>query len=210
MQAWQIERLGGASAFNDVPMPEVRAGSVLVRIEASALMSYLKDYVEGKLPVYDPPEGWFTPGGNAVGTVAAVGQDVWHVRPGIRVLISSHIVADERVDEPGQMLLGITAPGPAAKPIQNDWRDGTLAEYVLVPKSIVTSVQELDSYGPAQLAALVRFAVCTRPTFSSSSRLSFGTVSSTSVLFTREHSPSNGFTTRWRPRRQPVPLNASL
>ncbi|GAB9132594.1 MULTISPECIES: zinc-binding dehydrogenase [Bradyrhizobium] len=159
MQAWQIERLGGASAFNDVPIPEVRAGSVLVRVEASALMSYLKDYAEGKLPVYDPPEGWFTPGGNAVGTVEAVGQDVWHVKPGVRVLISSHIVADERVDEPGQMLLGVTAPGPLAKPIQNDWRDGTLAEYVLVPKSIVTPVHELGSYAPAQLATLVRFAV---------------------------------------------------
>lgn len=105
MQAWQIEHLGGASAFNDVPMPEVRAGSVLVRVEASALMSYLKDYAAGKLPFYDPPDGWFTPGGNAVGTVEAVGQDVWHVKPGVRVLISSHIVADERVDEPGQMLL---------------------------------------------------------------------------------------------------------
>lgn len=159
MLAWQIERLGGASTFNDVPMPEVRAGSVLVKVEASALMSYLKDYAEGKLRVYDPPEGWFTPGGNAVGTVEAVGQDVWHVKPGVRVLISSHIVADERVDEPGQMLLGITAPGPVSKPIQNDWRDGTLAEYVLVPKSIVSPLIELESYDSAQLTALVRFAV---------------------------------------------------
>jgi alcohol dehydrogenase len=40
--------LGGKLSLNDVPMPDVRPGSVLVRIEASALMSYLQSYVEGR------------------------------------------------------------------------------------------------------------------------------------------------------------------
>lgn len=159
MKAWQIERLGGATALRDVSMPEPRAGSVVVRIEASALMSYLKNYVDGKLPIYDPPEGWFTPGGNAVGIVHAVGPDVCHIHPGQRVFVSSHIVADERIAEPAQILLGVTAMGPSGKSLQQDWRDGTLAQYALVPKSSVTPLDGLDAFDAVQLAALTRFAV---------------------------------------------------
>ncbi|MGA9154065.1 MAG: hypothetical protein WBZ36_26080 [Candidatus Nitrosopolaris sp.] len=44
MKAWQLDRLGGTLSFKDIPIPEPRPGSVLVRIEASSLMSknYLK------------------------------------------------------------------------------------------------------------------------------------------------------------------------
>jgi alcohol dehydrogenase len=55
MKAWRLQRLGGELRFSDVRTPEPRPGSALVRIEASALMSYLKAYVEGKLPLYNPP-----------------------------------------------------------------------------------------------------------------------------------------------------------
>jgi len=41
MKAWQLDRLGGNITFKDIATPEVRPGSVFVRIEASALMSYL-------------------------------------------------------------------------------------------------------------------------------------------------------------------------
>ena len=98
MKAWQLERLGGELRFNSVRTPEPRPGSALVRIEASALMSHLKAYVEGKLPVYNPPPGPFTIGTNGVGVVEAVGRDVWHLKPGQRVVLSSHFVAAENVD----------------------------------------------------------------------------------------------------------------
>ena len=78
----------------------------MVRIEASALMSYLKAYVEGRLPIYSPPDGPFTPGGNAIGIVHAIGPEVYHVKVGQRVVISSHIVANENAPEPAQFLLG--------------------------------------------------------------------------------------------------------
>src|SRR5580698_3023395 len=57
MKAWRLECPGGALVLKDIPVPEPRSGSVLVRIEVSALMSYLKGYVEGKLPFYNPPQG---------------------------------------------------------------------------------------------------------------------------------------------------------
>ncbi len=66
MKAWLLDRLGGTLMLDDTPIPEPRPGGVIVKIEASALMSYLKAYVEGRLPIYTPPVGWFTPGGNAI------------------------------------------------------------------------------------------------------------------------------------------------
>jgi alcohol dehydrogenase len=159
MKAWLLDRLGGTLKLDDIPIPEPRPGGVVVKVEASALMSYLKAYVEGRLPIYNPPDGWFTPGGNAVGIVHAVGPEVYHLKPGQRVVVSSHVVADETVPEPAQFLLGITAAGPDGKALQADWRDGTLAEYVRAPKASVTAIDGLDAIDPAQLAVLTRFAV---------------------------------------------------
>ena len=76
-------------------LPQVRPGSVLVRIEASALPCYLKAYVEGKLPAHSAPRGPFTLGTNGVGVVTAVGPEVWHLKPGQRVIVSSHLSAAE-------------------------------------------------------------------------------------------------------------------
>jgi alcohol dehydrogenase len=158
MKAWRLDRLGGTLRLEDMAMPEPRPGGVVVKIEASALMSYLKAYVEGRLPIYSPPDGPFTPGGNAMGVVLAIGREVYHVKVGQRVVVSSHIVANENAPEPAQFLLGITA-GPPGKPLQADWRDGTLAEYALVPKSCVTPINELDAFNAAELSVLPRFAV---------------------------------------------------
>ena len=51
MKAWRLDRLGGTLRLEDMPIPEPRPGGIVVRIEASALMSYLKAYVEGRLPI---------------------------------------------------------------------------------------------------------------------------------------------------------------
>jgi alcohol dehydrogenase len=159
MKAWQLDRLGGNLTFKDIATPQVRPGSVLVRIEASALMSYLKAYVEGQLPMYNPPKGAFTPGTNGVGVVHAVGRDVWHLKPGQPVVLSSHFVAAENVEDPAQILIGLTAFGPAAELVQADWRDGTLAEYALMPKAAVTPAEGLDKIDSAQLVVVSRFII---------------------------------------------------
>jgi alcohol dehydrogenase len=159
MKAWQLDSLGGSLTFKDIATPEVRPGSVLVRIEASALMSYLKAYVAGQLPMYNPPKGAFTPGTNGVGVVHAVGRDVWHLKPGQRVVLSSHFMAAENVEDPAQILIGLTAFGPAAEQVQADWRDGTLAEYALMPKAAITPVEGLSHIDSAQLVVVSRFII---------------------------------------------------
>ena len=159
MEAWRLERVGGELGLKDVPIPEPRPGSLLVRIEASSLMSYLKSYVEGKLPIYNPPPGPFTLGTNGVGIVETVGRDVWDLKPGQRVMLSSHFVARENVADPAQILIGLTAIGAAAEPILADWPDGTLANYALMPVEAVTPAEGLDDVDAAHLAVLTRCIV---------------------------------------------------
>jgi alcohol dehydrogenase len=155
MKAWQLDRLGGELRFNDVRTPEPRPGSALVRIEASALMSYLKAYVEGKLPAYNPPHGPFTIGTNGIGVVEAVGRDVWHLKPGQRVVLSSYFVASENVEDPAQVLIGLTS-SPDAAQVLNDWPNGTLAEYALMPVEAITPAEGLDQFESTELVAVGR------------------------------------------------------
>ena len=159
MKAWQLERLGGSLELNELSIPDPRPESIVVRVEASSLMSYMKDYVEGKLPIYNPPRGKFIPGGNAVGIVHAVGPDVWHFKVGQRVILSSLLVAQENVPTPAQILIGITGQGPVAEQIQAYWRDGALAEYALWPVNAVTPADGLSQIDSAQLAVAVRFII---------------------------------------------------
>jgi len=159
MKAWRLERLGGTLTLADVTVPEARPGSVLVRIQAIPLLSYFKEYIEGKLPGYSQPPGPFTPGTNGNGVIEAVGRDVWHLKPGERVVISPLLFAGENVADPSQILIGLTTLDARSAAMQADWRDGTLAEYALAPASTITPAEGLDSFSAAQLAVLSRFSV---------------------------------------------------
>ena len=124
MYAWRLEGPGGSFTYQPVPIPEVRSGTVLVRMAATPILSYLKEYVKG-LPNYWYPQVPFTPGTNGVGTICTVGSDVWHLKPGQRVVVSPYLVATENVEEPAQILGGLTAISPDSEPFFTTWRDGT-------------------------------------------------------------------------------------
>ncbi len=158
MKAWRLEKLGGRLALEDIPTPEPRTGSVLVQVEASALMSYLKAYVDGKLPFYNPPQRPFTIGTNAVGTIEAVGDGVYALKPGQRVIVSSHVVARENVADPTQILMGLTASADAS-PMLDRWGDGMLAEYAVAPTEVVTPLDGLELCEAVELVAMSRFVV---------------------------------------------------
>jgi len=130
-----------------------------VKVEAAALMSYMKAYVEGKLPPYHAPDGAFTPGGNCVGIIAEVGRDVWQLRPGQRVLLSSLFRSSENVPDPAQLLMGMTSFGPDSERVQADWPNGSLAEYTLLPASSVVPADGFEDIAATQLIAATRFVV---------------------------------------------------
>jgi alcohol dehydrogenase len=158
MRAWRVTVPGSVPELKEVPDPALRDGSVLVRVQASVLVSYLRDYLAGKLPGYRPPAGEFTPGTSGIGTIEAVGGQVYGLRPGQRVLLTGYVTAAENVPEPARALLSMTADPEEEAPLLLDgWPHGTLAERALVPASTVTPI-------PDQLAAVPssRLAVATR------------------------------------------------
>jgi alcohol dehydrogenase len=157
MRAWQLDRLGGHLKLVETAIPEARPGTVVLKLEASVLMSYIQGYVGGKLPFYNAPDQPFTIGSNGVFTIHAVGRDVWHLHAGQRVILSSHLVAQEHVAEPSQILLGVTALGD--KRPQRDFPDGVLADYAVVPKQLVTPLDGITDLTPAQIATAIRFSV---------------------------------------------------
>src|SRR5438874_1780684 len=79
-RVWRLERPGGPLRLIEGAIPQVRAGTVRIRMEAVPILSYLGDYISGKLP-YDYPPGPFTPGTNGIGRVEEVGEDVSHLTP---------------------------------------------------------------------------------------------------------------------------------
>jgi alcohol dehydrogenase len=109
-------------------------------MEAVPILTYLRQFIAGKLPTYRPAEGEFTPGTNGVGVIEAIGDDFWSLKPGQRVLLSPQVVSSENVEEPAQVLAGLMAISSDSAPMMEAWRDGTLAEYTLAPASTVTPV----------------------------------------------------------------------
>jgi len=73
-------------------------------------------------------------------------------------MLSSHFVARDNVQDPGQILIGLTASA-GADAVLTDWPDGTLAEFALAPVEAVTPAAGLDHIDAAQLAAVSRFMV---------------------------------------------------
>jgi alcohol dehydrogenase len=90
--------------------------------------------------------------------VEAVGRDVWHLKPGQRVVLSSHFVAGENVEDPAQILIGLTS-SPDAAQVLADWPDGTLAEYALMPVEAITPAEGLDEFDATALSTIRRFII---------------------------------------------------
>ena len=109
MKAWRLTAPGGQLSFREVQVPAVTEGSVLVRLQAAPLLSYLRSYVEGELGGYQPPQGEFTLGTNGVGVIEATGTGVYGLADGQRVFCSPYLVAGENVAEPAEALMALTA-----------------------------------------------------------------------------------------------------
>ncbi|MDR6536781.1 alcohol dehydrogenase AdhP [Variovorax soli] len=83
MKAAVVREFGRPLQIEEVPVPEVPAGQILVKVAASGVCHTDLHAAQGDWPV--KPALPFIPGHEGVGHVAAVGRDVKHVREGDRV-----------------------------------------------------------------------------------------------------------------------------
>lgn len=83
MKAAVAHRFGAPLSIDEVPVPELRPGRILVRIAAAGVCHTDVHAVDGDWPV--KPSLPFVPGHEGTGTVAAVGEGVTTVKEGDRV-----------------------------------------------------------------------------------------------------------------------------
>lgn len=158
MKAWMLDEPGKPLVLRDEPEPQPRPGAVLIRMEAVPLLSYTRQYIEGRLPYAFPP-GPFSPGTNGVGRVVAAGEGVLALRAGQRVAVHPYWVADEAVREPEQALIGLTGISAGSAPMLAAYPHGTLRELAEFPASCLISLDGLDALPSTRLAALGKFSV---------------------------------------------------
>lgn len=158
MKALQLVETGAPLKLHDVPAPELRPGSVLVRMQAAPVLSYMKHVVSGALG-YRMPVPPFTIGTNGVGVIDAVAPDVFGLAPGTRVALDPRIAVHENVPEPDEILIGLTAMSPQSERLQAIWRDGVFAELALMPAECVTPIPGLDDLPAARACCLGKFTV---------------------------------------------------
>jgi alcohol dehydrogenase len=166
MRAWRVNA-DFSRVLSELPERAPPPGGATLRVHAAPVLSYLKQVIEGDLGYLLPPAP-FTPGTNGIGVVEAVGFGVRHLVPGQRVILDPHLVVDERVREPAQILIGLTATrssgyggiAEVATALQRDWPDGTFAELAYMPASVLTPLPAaLDAVSAERLVGLSKFAV---------------------------------------------------
>ena len=159
MKAWRVDPSARTLTFDDVPIPVARRGAVTARVEAAMVLSYMAEVLDG-VRGDSLPERAFIPGTNAVGVIESVGEGVYHLQPGQRVFLQPHVLADERVRNPAQVLMGHNfRQGAGAEQLQNDWVDGTFAEVVEWPAAQVTPIDALGDLPPEQVLSLSKLVV---------------------------------------------------
>jgi alcohol dehydrogenase len=161
--AWTLPAFGEALRYEARPVPAPHSTGVLVRIGSATVLSYMGKVLDGSLGYATPPFP-FVPGTNAIGRVEAVGVDVTHVAVGDLVFLSPHLLADAPIEEPAQILIGLTAlrsggAADASRKLQHLWRDGVFAELAHWPAACVTQLRGTEALGAGRLIALAKLIV---------------------------------------------------
>lgn len=140
MKAARLLEGNNSVVIEDIADIDVRSGTVLVKVQANLITSYLGSLVDGSAGFTTPPRP-FTPGSEAVGVIEAVGVDVSGVEPGTTVFCDSlieTIVGGRRRDAAFSGCFPVTGDGMG---LYDQWSDGTLATHVLMPAENVTSIE---------------------------------------------------------------------
>ncbi|WED24959.1 SDR family NAD(P)-dependent oxidoreductase [Vibrio sp. JC009] len=139
-------------------IPQAKRNGVVVRLEATPLLSYSRNYLEGKLPYMYPPMP-FTPGTNAVGVVHEIGEGVLGLEVGQRVIVDCNWEKDEAVSEPERVLIGLTGISMGSAPMLEEYPNGTWRQYGDFPASVVFPIEDTDGVDSATLASIAKLVV---------------------------------------------------
>ncbi|KAL6891882.1 GroES-like protein [Trichoderma evansii] len=111
--------------------PKATSGNVVIRVLAVNVLSYGREILDGTRP-YPYPKP-YTPGGSAIGRIAAIGPDSTVFTPGQLVLVD--VMVRARDETSISYLIGIHNgfSSGSVKLATDEWRDATYGEYGKVP-----------------------------------------------------------------------------
>jgi alcohol dehydrogenase len=153
MRAARLHEGASELTVEDVPDPELRPGSAIVRIETTFVSPSVAD-MTGENSSYITPPRPFTPGMDAIATVEAVADDVAGLEIGQRVYCDSYYES-HNVSAPGDMsFLGYFGMGRDSPRLLARWPDGSYAEKLLLPAECFTPLGAAEGVEPALLCRL--------------------------------------------------------
>ncbi len=157
MRAARLDEPGAGLRLEDVAVPRVRAGGVLVRVEALQVLPFTHAVLAGASPFALPTP--YTPGSSGIGVVEAVADDVSGLEVGERVFLDPYLTSRVPGTDPAPLLIGWFGLNNAAAHPQRIWRDGTFAEYTLWPCERVVPLRGLDHLPATTLAPLTYLTI---------------------------------------------------
>jgi NADPH:quinone reductase-like Zn-dependent oxidoreductase len=139
MKALRQNELWGPLQVEDIPIPTAEAGSAVIRVLATGIISYTRDIYDGTRKYqYVTP---LTIGSNAIGRVHAVGADATSLQEGQLVLFD--ITVRSRDDASHVFLSAITQGfTEGSERLMRHWTNGSYAEYLKAPLENLFPVDE--------------------------------------------------------------------
>lgn len=153
MKAARFHGAGRPLRVEEVPEPELRPGSVIVRV-LSVFISPSLSKLLAKPGRYILPPTPFTPGMDTIGTVERVADDVAGLTPGELVYCDHYFESANVSSPPDNCFLGYFGIGAGSAAILERWPDGGCAERLMLPAECATPVGEAAFVAPSILCRL--------------------------------------------------------
>lgn len=157
MKAWYKESLDSPLRCDERPDPVLRPGSVVVDVMAVHVPAYLTAMVDStEIPLPVP----LILGAGGIGMVSEVADDVYSLSRGDLVALDSLVESGDH-DFPEDVLMGLGEIGgrgiatEAVEAMRDQWRDGTMAQKVVMPAAAVTRLPGDVKHGEAPRLAFL-------------------------------------------------------
>jgi NADPH:quinone reductase-like Zn-dependent oxidoreductase len=149
MKAARLHPGATSLVIEEVPEPALKPGSVIVRLEAAFASHFITKLIDGSGGYTTPPRP-FTPGMDAIGTVADVADGVRGLSMGDRVYCDNYFEPQHPARTGERAFLGNFAMGPNSTQLLEEWPDGVYAEKVCLPADCVIPIRP-DTRSPASV-----------------------------------------------------------
>ncbi|MFJ9846255.1 zinc-binding dehydrogenase [Kitasatospora sp. NPDC101155] len=152
MKAALLKEFGSPLAVEEVPDPVLGTGEVVVDVVAARMLPYAGEVFSGErgylldLPV--------VPGSGAIGRVRAVGPDATQLAVGDWVFCDPTVRSRDDALAPDVILQGLTALSDGGLRLQRHFRNGALAEQMMIPTENAIPLGAVDPADAAKWCSL--------------------------------------------------------